>query len=55
MWSASDVGFEKLETMEMRDLYEPDIGEVDCFMVPGESPEEMGRNLAKKLIEEASL
>jgi len=44
-----------LETMVMRDLYEPDLGEVDCFMVPGESPEEMGRNLAKKLLEEVSL
>ena len=54
-WSASDIGFEKVGTMEMRDLYEPDIGEVDCFMVPGETPEEMGRNLAKKLIEEVSL
>jgi electron transfer flavoprotein beta subunit len=54
-WSASDVDFEKKETMAMRDLYEPDLGEVDCFMVPGESPEEMGRNLAKKLLEEVPL
>jgi electron transfer flavoprotein beta subunit len=54
-WSASDVDFEKKETMNMRDLYEPDLGEVDCFMISGESPEEMGRNLAKKLLEEVSL
>ena len=54
-WSASDVDFEKVETVTMRDLYEPDLGEVDCFMVTGESPEEMGRKLAKKLLEEVSL
>jgi electron transfer flavoprotein beta subunit len=54
-WSASDVDFERVEIMTMRDLYEPDLGEVDCFVIPGESPEEMGRNLAKKLLEEVSL
>jgi electron transfer flavoprotein beta subunit len=54
-WSALDVGFERVETMTLRDLYEPDLGEADCFIVPGESPEEMGRNLAKKLVEEGSL
>jgi electron transfer flavoprotein beta subunit len=54
-WSASDVGFEKLEIMAMRDLYEPDLGEVDCFIIPGENGEEMGRNLARKLLEAVSL
>lgn len=51
-WSASDVGFEKWNVMEMRDLYEPDLGEVDCDLMPGESHEEMGRNLARRLMEE---
>jgi hypothetical protein len=54
-WSAADVDFERVETMTMRDLYEPDLGEVDCLMLSGESPQEMGRNLAKKLLEDASL
>ena len=51
-WSASDVAFERTHAMEMLDLYEPDLGHVDCYLVPGESPEEQGRNLAKKLLEE---
>jgi electron transfer flavoprotein beta subunit len=54
-WSAADVDFERVETMTMRDLYEPDLGEVDCLMLSGESPQEMGRNLAKKLLEDVSL
>ncbi len=51
-WSASDVGFEKSDIMEMRDLYEPDLGITDCELMPGESPEEQGKNLVKKLLEE---
>jgi len=54
-WSASDVGFEKWDVMVMRDLYEPDLGEVDCYRVPGDSLEEKGRNLAKRLMEEGIL
>ena len=51
-WSASDVGFEKSDIMEMKDLYEPDLGITDCDLMPGESPEEQGKNLAKRLLEE---
>jgi len=51
-WSASDVGFKKWDVMKMRDLYEPDLGEVNCELMPGESYEEKGRNLARKFMEE---
>jgi len=48
-WSALDVEFKKSTLMEMKDLYEPDLGQVDCYLLPGHSDEEKGRNLAKKL------
>lgn len=51
-WSASDVGFEKSRVMDMTDLYRPDLGDIDCYMVPGESPLDKGRNLAKWFTEE---
>lgn len=51
-WSASDVAFERKGMMEIKDLYEPDLGERDCYLVPGESPEEKGRNLARKFMDE---
>jgi electron transfer flavoprotein beta subunit len=54
-WSASDVGFEKSDIMDMKDLYEPDLGITDCDLMPGDSPEEQGRNLAKRLFEEGQL
>jgi electron transfer flavoprotein beta subunit len=54
-WSASDLGFEKTGIIEMRDLFEPDLGDIECSMVPGESPEEKGRNLARRLMEEGLL
>ena len=54
-WSASDLGFERTGIMEMRDLFEPDLGSIECSMVPGESPEERGRNLARRLMEEGVL
>jgi len=50
--SASDIGLERLGIIEMRDLYIPDLGEVDCQFIAGDSPEEKGRNLARKLNEE---
>ena len=51
-WSASDLGFDKVDVMDLSDLYEPDLGVTDCDLMTGESLEEKGRNLAKKLLEE---
>ena len=51
-WSASDVGFEKSTVMELRDLYEPDLGEVDCDLVAGDTGDAKGRDLARKLKDE---
>ena len=51
-WSASDVGFKKSSVMEMRDFYEPDLGQVNCYLLPGHSGEQKGRDLAKKLVDE---
>ena len=54
-WSASEIGFEPSSLMDISEFYEPDLGEVDCNIISGETPEEMGRNLAKKLMEESIL
>jgi electron transfer flavoprotein beta subunit len=54
-WHASDVGFDRRSVVELRDLYEPDLGNIDHYLVPGESPEEKGRNLARRLAEEGVL
>lgn len=54
-WSASDLEFRKSKVMEMRDLYEPDLGLIECLLVSGDTPEERGRNLAKKLASEGVL
>jgi electron transfer flavoprotein beta subunit len=54
-WSASDLDVRKRRVMEMRDLYEPDLGLIECTLVPGDTPEERGRNLAKKLVSEGLL
>ena len=51
-WSASDIGFKNSNVMQMRDFYIPNLGQVDCYLVPGESLGEKGRNLARKLMEE---
>lgn len=51
-WKASDLDYSNPETMKMSEFYEPDIGETDCNIIQGETPEEMGRNLAKKLKED---
>lgn len=50
-WSASDMGFEKEQVMSIKDLYEPDLGVTDCELMPGETLEEKGRNLARRLME----
>ena len=54
-WSASDLEFSKSRVMEMKDLYEPDLGLIDCSLVSGDTLEERGRNLAKKLVFEGIL
>jgi electron transfer flavoprotein beta subunit len=54
-WSASDLEFSQSRVMEMRDLYEPDLGLIDCSLVSGDTLEERGRNLAKKLVSEGIL
>ena len=51
-WSPADLGFRKLRVMEMKDLYDPDLGLVVCYVIPGDTEEERGRNLARKLFEE---
>jgi electron transfer flavoprotein beta subunit len=51
-WSGSDVDLENVNLMETRDFYIPDLGLVDCQFITGESAEEKGRNLARKLAEE---
>lgn len=50
-WSASDVGLVPRPLMELRDFYIPDLGELDCYLIEGESPEEKGCRLARKLLE----
>jgi electron transfer flavoprotein beta subunit len=51
-WSATDIGFETSDVMLMKEFYEPDLGEVDCSLIQGESDEEKGHELAKRLITE---
>jgi electron transfer flavoprotein beta subunit len=48
-WSASDVGFQKVDLVELKDLFIPDMGIADSYLVSGETPREMGRNLARCL------
>jgi electron transfer flavoprotein beta subunit len=50
-WTASDVGFRKADLAELKDLFIPEVGVVDSYMVPGETPSEMGRNLARRLVD----
>jgi electron transfer flavoprotein beta subunit len=50
-WSGSDIGYDPLNIIAMKDLYIPDLGEVDCHFLQGDSPQEKGRNLAHLLID----
>jgi electron transfer flavoprotein beta subunit len=54
-WSASDLESGKSELMELIDLYEPDLGLVNCSLMPGDTPEERGRNLARELVSQGLL
>lgn len=51
-WSASDVGFEQLEVMELRDLSLPVLEIVDRYLIEGGDSKEKGRNLARRLAAE---
>jgi electron transfer flavoprotein beta subunit len=51
-WSASHIGFSKAHIMEVRDLYIPDFGAGDCQLVPGADPEQKGRDLARRLMDD---
>jgi electron transfer flavoprotein beta subunit len=50
-WSASDVGFEPAEALQLKDLFIPEVEVVDGYLVQGESPGEKGRNLARRLLD----
>ena len=50
--SAPTIDYNTLKVMGIQDLYIPDFGQVDCFMVPGETNQEKGSHLAQKLIDE---
>jgi electron transfer flavoprotein beta subunit len=54
-WSASDIGFEKMNLMGLKDLFVPALEVANHCLVSGENPQEMGRNLARKLVEEGIL
>jgi electron transfer flavoprotein beta subunit len=54
-WSASDVGFERASITELEDLFIPEVGVVNGYLVPGETPREMGHNLARQLMEKVVL
>lgn len=54
-WSASDVGFEQADVMDLIDLSLPVLEVVDRYMIEGEDAREKGRNLARKLAEDGVL
>jgi electron transfer flavoprotein beta subunit len=54
-WSASDVGFEQMNPVELKELSMPTLGVIDQYMVQGENFQEKGRNLARKLMEDGVL
>ena len=54
-WSASDIDMVSHPLMDLRDLYPPDLGGVDCHFIEGESPEEKGHYLAQKLLKQEVL
>lgn len=51
-WSGAEIGLEILNIVEIRDFYIPVLDQVDCRFIAGQSEEEKGRNLARKLAEE---
>lgn len=50
-WTASDLGFEREEVMSIKDFCEPVLELTECEMMPGETPEEKGRNVARRFVE----
>jgi electron transfer flavoprotein beta subunit len=51
-WSASHIEFNKAHIMEVRDLYIPDFGTANCHFVLGADPEQKGRDLARRLMDD---
>lgn len=54
-WSASDIDMVSHPLVDLRDLYLPDLGGIDCHFIEGESPEEKGHHLAQELLEKEVL
>jgi electron transfer flavoprotein beta subunit len=54
-WSASDIEMASQPLMDLRDLYLPDLGGVECHLIEGESPEQKGHHLAQELLEKGLL
>jgi electron transfer flavoprotein beta subunit len=48
-WSAADIGFEKADRMNLKDLFVPEMPMVDCQLIEGGSDGEKGRQLARNL------
>ena len=54
-WSASDVGFEEREIVQLKDLFIPEIEVVDNYLIQGENPRDKGRNLARLFLDRQML
>ncbi len=54
-WTAADVGAALRSIVELTDLSIPVMEAIDRYMVPGESLQEKGRNLAHRLMEDGIL
>jgi len=54
-WSASDIGFEATQRMNLKELFVPDMPVVDCQIIEGDSDEQKGMRLASTLSERGLL
>ena len=54
-WSKLDIGLEHVNPLEMKDLFIPELGLVDCQFIEGDTPQQKGRQLARKLIDEVGI
>jgi electron transfer flavoprotein beta subunit len=54
-WSASDIGWEQGEVVQLKDLFIPENEVVDNYLVPGDNAREKGRNLARLFLERQML
>jgi hypothetical protein len=48
-WTLSDIGVELSNLCPITDLFIPELGQIECCFIQGDTPEERGRNLARKL------